>query len=213
MKELVMYGLPFIDRNQFLRLLSHVKSTVINVDIGFETHTSITEYILFNFEALTNLSVDCECLPNSNRFYQLLKPNSTLKSVSIHGTMKSSRTLLNFLKKHEGIDVLKMKSVCNLRSTRFTFWSEFSKVTSNVCCLVIGNLEAYNMVYMKSKNLKHLDVDFVGYTDNTAWTDFCKNNQNIESFHIMRKQTYVENEIEEILWKHLPKLNELYIEV
>ena len=125
--ELSLYDLPDLDKKQMIRLLSQVKSTVRSVDIGFEMRRDITEYILKNFHNLRCLSIDCECLPTSERFYYQLCPNETLKNVSIYGFVKKSQILLQFLKKHPEIKILKMKALSNVQSSRFTFWSEFSK--------------------------------------------------------------------------------------
>lgn len=212
LRELVLYDLPHIDHNQFFSMLSRVKSSVVAVDIGYDTRRDIAEFILTNFEALISLSIDYDCLPNHSRFYNRMRQNFNLKSVAIYGCMKSSRPVLQFLNTHPGIEILKMKALSNLHSTKFTFWSEFSKATRNVCCLGIGNLEPFNMVYMKSTKLKHLDVDFVGQISIESWIDFCKNNPCIEHFHIFRKHKNLSQKVQEVLIKNLPRLKEITFE-
>ncbi|XP_070489811.1 uncharacterized protein [Chironomus tepperi] len=212
LNELALYDLPDLDKTQLIRLLNHVKSTVTTLDIGFEIRRDITEYIIKNFTNLRSMSIDCNCLPTSMRFYHDLSPNVSLKNLSVYGCLKKSQILIQFLKKHPGIQILKMKALSNVQPSRFTFWSEFSKVTSNVCCLKIGNLESYNMVYMKSKKLCHLDVDFIGNTNAAAWIQFCDNNPNIEDFHVFKKHKSINTDIEAIIFKHLPKLKDLYFE-
>lgn len=212
LNELVLYDLPDLDKSQLIQMLSQMKSTVKTLDIGYEIRRDITEYILKNFTNLVSMSIDCNCLPTSMRFYDDLNPNRTLTNVSIYGCVKKSQTILQFLKKHPEIQVLKMKALSNIQPTRFTFWSEFSKVTPNVCCLKLCNLESYNMVYMKSQKLHHLDVDFIGYTNAAAWIQFCDNNPNIEDFHVFKKHKSINTDIETIIFKHWPKLKDIYFE-
>ncbi|CAG9800757.1 unnamed protein product [Chironomus riparius] len=207
--ELALYDLPDVNKNQLMRLLVQVKSTVRTLDIGFDIRRDITEYILKNFH-LTCMSIDYSCLPTSMRFYDDLSPNESLTKVSIYGCVKKSHIILHFLKKHPGIKFLKLKALSNIQPIRFTFWSELSKVTPNVCCLKLGNLETYNMVYIKSQKLVHLDVDFIGHTNAAAWIQFCDNNPNIENFHVFKKHKSINSDIEAIIFKHWPKLKDIY---
>ena len=208
--ELALYDLPDLDKNQLMRLLDQVKSTIRTLDIGFDIRRDITEYILKNFINLTSMSIDSNCLPTSMRFYDDLSPNESLKNVSFYGFVKKSQIILQFLKKHPEIQILNMKALSNIQPTRFMFWSEFSKVTPNVCCLKIGNLETNNMVYIKSQKLVHVDVDFIGHTNAAAWIQFCDNNPNIEDFHVFKKHKSINSDIEAIIFKHWPKLKDIY---
>lgn len=210
LKQLVLYDIPHTDFMQLFRMLSRVKNSLVTLDIGFQTARVITEYALINLRNLTSLSIDCNCLPSSTRYYDFLSPNDTLKHVRIYGVLRNSKPLLKFLKRHPAIEVLNMKSTSNLHSTKFTFWNEFSSVTQNVCYLSVGHLEPYNMVYMKSTKLKHIDVDFIGYTNDSVWIDFCKNNPNIEFFLLFWKQKYFDQKVEELLFKNLPKLKQVF---
>ncbi|KAG5678018.1 hypothetical protein PVAND_007727 [Polypedilum vanderplanki] len=210
LKELLMVNLPLMDSDQMIRFLRHMKDSVTLLELGSELNVRVCEYILLNFNNIYSLNIDYECFPRARSFYQKMEMNKNLKYLALYGNMRSSKQLMYFLKRNTCVEELLMSELHGLHPNNYEFWHQFSSLVPNLHTLCVRRINVYNMVFIKLKNLKHLDVEYIGYATCNSWIQFCLNNPKIESFHIFaRYQDYFKN-IEYIIRGSLNHLNDFF---
>lgn len=123
LKELVMLNLPFLDSSQVISFLKHMEDSVQYLELGIELNVQICEYVLLNFKNVHEMRLDYECLPRPRFFYQKMQANKNLKILMLKGNMRSSKTLIRFLRKHQRIEELvlsgEMRIIFNLNGILF----------------------------------------------------------------------------------------------
>lgn len=209
LKELKLNDMMDYDKAQMTNLLSSMTDSVTSLEIGIDMGRDITNYALKNFVNLESLTIDCDSLPNSPSFYNDMKTSQTLKTVEIGGEMEKTMSVLQFLEHHPDIESLDLSAVFNLPTTRYSFWSRFAGVTEKVRSLKLDTLDADNVRYIKSKNLKEFKTYSLEFIDINDWIEFCRNNPNIERFYVYgTDDSFNVNDVKTVLTQNLPKLKD-----
>ncbi|XP_070505140.1 uncharacterized protein [Chironomus tepperi] len=213
LKKLTLIDLVNYDKDQMLNLLSTMTESLTTLDVGIDMGNYVTKYVLENFINLESLVIDCDSLPKTPYFYTDIKTSQTLKKVEINGELDKTISVLHFLENHPEIEILDMSLLFNIPSTRYSFWNRLAGVTQKVSCLTIDVLDSDNIHYIKSKNLKFFDTHSLEVIDIANWIEFCRNNPNIERFHVCATDdSFNINDVKVVLTQNLPKLREFSVD-
>lgn len=208
LKELEMVNLPFADCTQVVSFLKCMQDSVVHLNLGLEMRPEISEYILQNFRKVVHMKIDYACFPKSKTFYREMNASKSLKYLDLYGNMASSLQIMRFLAKNPGVEELSLNSLRGLYTSRKSFWKHISKYVPRLKHLSLFRINIENMKYIRLSNLKHLDVDCIGYSTPDDWLQFCENNPNIERFHIFKTIEQYFVEIRKIIIEKLKKLND-----
>lgn len=211
LKEIVLFDLWNADEVQVINFLRSMETSIEFVDIGIEMEPTICEYILLNFKQTKRLKLDIECLPSYYSFFLKMDENKNLNYLALYGNITSSKFLRKFLQKHPLLEELMMSELRGLHPQKFEFWKTFSHILPKLKALAIRQLNIDNINFIRLKDLKHFDVESIGYITESSWSAFCKNNSNIEDLHIFGRYQEYYHGLHNVLVTNLTNLKDLFI--